>query len=138
MSFVEKSQKLVYNIEKMNIGGILMDRITQSMMEAFKADLSININDDSLLFEYFSNYCVVNNVYGLNDFDVEDITTGNSTQGIDGIAIWGKRGTPKSLGMCKQAPKSIQKQGKCIIILIEWRRKKQLTQRKHLNRWFGI
>lgn len=64
-----------------------MDRITQSMIEAFKEDLSVNIDDISLLFEYFSNYCVVNDVYGVNDFDVEDITTGKNTQGIDGIAI---------------------------------------------------
>ena len=40
-----------------------------------------------MLFEYFSNYCVVNNVYGINDFDVEEISTGKNTQGIDGIAI---------------------------------------------------
>lgn len=64
-----------------------MDRITQSMIEAFKEDLSINIDDIPLLFEYFSNYCVVNDVYGITDFDVEDITTGKNTQGIDGIAI---------------------------------------------------
>ena len=38
-------------------------------------------------FEYFSNYCVVNNIYGTNDFDLDEITTGESTQGIDGIAI---------------------------------------------------
>lgn len=64
-----------------------MDRITQSMMKAFKEDLSVNIDDITLLFEYFANYCVVNNVYGISDFDIEDVTTGKSTQGIDGIAI---------------------------------------------------
>lgn len=64
-----------------------MDRITQSMVDAFKHDLNLNFGDLALLFEYFSNYCVVNNVYGINDFDLDEITTGNSTQGIDGIAI---------------------------------------------------
>lgn len=87
MSNVEKSQIMVYNSCIYYIGGIRMDRITQSMIEAFKEDLSVNIDDISLLFEYFSNYCVVNDVYGINDFDVEDITTGTNTQGIDGIAI---------------------------------------------------
>ena len=87
MSNVEKSQIMVYNNRIYYIGGIRMDRITQSMIEAFKEDLSVNIDDISLLFEYFSNYCVVNDVYGINDFDVEDITTGKNTQGIDGIAI---------------------------------------------------
>lgn len=88
MSNVEKSQIRVYNNTTMYyIGGIRMDRITQSMIEAFKEDLSVNIDNISLLFEYFSNYCVVNDVYGMNDFDIEDITTGKNTQGIDGIAI---------------------------------------------------
>ena len=86
MKNVEKTRLMLYN-KRYNIGGAFVDRITQSMMDAFKADLNISIDDVSLLFEYFSNYCVVNNVYGLNDFDVEDITTGTATQGIDGIAI---------------------------------------------------
>lgn len=64
-----------------------MDRITQSMVESFKSNQSLNIDDNSELFEYFVNYCVVNNAYGSNDFDLEEITTGKATQGIDGIAI---------------------------------------------------
>ena len=64
-----------------------MDRITQSMLDAFQNDFSLSFNDSALLFEYFSNYCVVNNIYGTNDFDLDEITTGKSTQGIDGIAI---------------------------------------------------
>ena len=38
-------------------------------------------------FEYFVNDCVIYNEYGAADFDLDDITTGDSTQGIDGIAI---------------------------------------------------
>lgn len=64
-----------------------MDRITKSLMDSFKCNQSLGINDGTLLFEYFTNYCVVNNVYGTSDFDIEDITTGIATQGIDGIAI---------------------------------------------------
>ena len=52
--------------ETIIVGGIKMDRITQSMMEAFKTDLSVSENDPTLLFEHFVNYCIVNNVYGLN------------------------------------------------------------------------
>lgn len=73
--------------KKYSIGGKNMDRITQSMIDSFKSNQSLNIDDDSELFEYFVNYCVVNNVYGSNDFDLEEITTGKATQGIDGIAI---------------------------------------------------
>lgn len=64
-----------------------MDRITQSMVNSFKNSQSLNIEDASELFEYFVNYCVVNNIYGSNDFDLDEITTGKATQGIDGIAI---------------------------------------------------
>lgn len=85
---VEKSQLNGYNYNTLyTIGGIKMDRITQSMLDAFQNDFSLSFNDSALLFEYFSNYCVVNNIYGTNDFDLDDITTGRSTQGIDGIAI---------------------------------------------------
>nr|WP_319489358.1 AIPR family protein [uncultured Caproiciproducens sp.] len=64
-----------------------MDRITQSMVESFKNSQGITSNDIPSVFESFVNYCVVNNVYGTSDFDIEDITTGKATQGIDGIAI---------------------------------------------------
>ncbi|MCQ2471658.1 MAG: AIPR family protein [Clostridia bacterium] len=87
MNIIEKCQNMVYNQNAYYIGGARMDRITQSMVEAFKNDFSISINDECLLFENFSNYCIVNNVYGLNDFEIEDVTTGKNTQGIDGIAI---------------------------------------------------
>ena len=64
-----------------------MYRITQSMIDSFKNNPSLNMDDASELFEYFVNYCVVNNIYGSDDFDLEEITTGKATQGIDGIAI---------------------------------------------------
>lgn len=64
-----------------------MDRITQSMIDSFKNNQNLNMDDASELFEYFVNYCVVNNIYGSDDFDLEEITTGKATQGIDGIAI---------------------------------------------------
>lgn len=87
MKNLEKTHFMLYNKDVYNIGGVIMDRITQSMVDAFNNDLNIGILDTSTLFEYFSNYCVVNNVYGLSDFDLDDITTGSGTQGIDGIAI---------------------------------------------------
>ena len=64
-----------------------MDRITQSLVDSFKSSQGITSNDMPSVFESFVNYCVVNNIYGTNDFDIEDITTGTATQGIDGIAI---------------------------------------------------
>lgn len=84
-----EGRSVIYTMshKKYSIGGKNMDRITQSMIDSFKNNQSLNIDDDSELFEYFVNYCVVNNVYGSNDFDLEEITTGKATQGIDGIAI---------------------------------------------------
>lgn len=87
MSHVERRRMLSYNECKYTIGGIRMDRITQSMVESFSVSQDLGITDPSLLFEYFVNYCCVNSVYGLNNFDLEEITTGHGTQGIDGIAI---------------------------------------------------
>lgn len=69
------------------IGGRKMDRITQSMVDSFANSQNLGITDSTVLFEYFVNYCAVNNVYGSNNFDLEEITTGKATQGIDGIAI---------------------------------------------------
>ena len=68
-----------------------MDRITQSMVDSFANSQNLGITDSTVLFEYFVNYCAVNNVYGSNSFDLEEITTGKATQGIDGIAIVVKR-----------------------------------------------
>ena len=69
MNFVENQLILIHNRFVYNIGGIYMDRITQSMVDAFKKDFNITLSDPSLLFECFANYCVVNSVYGSNDFD---------------------------------------------------------------------
>lgn len=87
MENVEKCPFQLYNNNIYTIGGKNMDRITQSMLDAFKNNQNLDICDVALLFEYFSNYCVVNSVYGLNDLDLDNITTGTATQGIDGIAI---------------------------------------------------
>lgn len=87
MVYTKKTTKEYKKRDRYTIGEKRMDRITQSMVESFKNNQGLDVDDTSLLFEYFVNYCVVNSVYGVDDFDLEDITTGNKTQGIDGIAI---------------------------------------------------
>lgn len=57
------------------------------MVDAFKISTGISFSDETLEFEYFVNDCVTYNEYGTADFDLDEITTGPSTQGIDGIAI---------------------------------------------------
>ncbi|MBQ8977141.1 MAG: AIPR family protein [Succinivibrionaceae bacterium] len=63
------------------------DRITKSMVEEFLKSENRSFSDESKSFEHFSNYCVLNQIYGANDFELEDIETGDSTPGMDGIAI---------------------------------------------------
>ncbi len=87
MHDVEKKRMQSYNRCSYTIGGIRMDRITHSMVESFSTNQNLGISDPAILFEYFVNYCAVNNIYGLNNFDLEEVTTGQATQGIDGIAI---------------------------------------------------
>lgn len=51
---VEKSQLKRYNCNTLyTIGGMEMDRITQSMLDAFQNDFSFSFNDSAILFEYF-------------------------------------------------------------------------------------
>ena len=48
---VEKSQLKRYNCNTLyTIGGIKMDMITQSMLDAFQNDFSLSFNDSALLF----------------------------------------------------------------------------------------
>lgn len=64
-----------------------MDRITTSLLNEFNQSLGIEVKDQTLDFEYFVNYSIISDTYGTNDFDLMDITTGPSTQGMDGIGI---------------------------------------------------
>ena len=64
-----------------------MNRITKSMVDEFQENENRTFRDETAAFEQFSNYCVMNQIYGSNDFELEDIETGDSTQGMDGLAI---------------------------------------------------
>ena len=64
-----------------------MDRITENMVKAFSESEGLGDLKDTLKFEYFVNHCIIKSLYGIEDFDISDITTGKDTPGIDGIAI---------------------------------------------------
>lgn len=88
MSIEIKREKCYNNpIRCRNVGGIVVDRITNSLMNQFKSDFELNIPEDNKLFEYFSNYSVASNENGVDNLNIEDMMTGNSNPGIDGIAI---------------------------------------------------
>jgi len=62
-----------------------MDRITKNLLEDFLKQFEILNESESSNFEKFCNYSIIKNEFN-NDFDIEDISTGNN-QGIDGIGI---------------------------------------------------
>ncbi|RZJ98819.1 MAG: hypothetical protein EOO46_23985, partial [Flavobacterium sp.] len=64
-----------------------MDSITRSFLNDFVENKSISHLDYSKQFEYFVNFCVINKEYDSISFDEKLCSTGNSTQGIDGIGI---------------------------------------------------
>ena len=64
-----------------------MDRITESFLKEFVGLNELQSNNQSLQFECFVNHCIVAKEYGNTSFDLEDISTGEATQGVDGIAV---------------------------------------------------
>lgn len=63
-----------------------MDRITKNLLEDFLTQFEIKPESDSLDFEKFCNYFVLKNEFN-NEFEIEDVSTGKNSQGIDGLGI---------------------------------------------------
>lgn len=63
-----------------------MDKITKSYVDDFLKLNEIASEGEAKDFEKFVNYSIVTDQYNAT-FDINDISTGNSAQGIDGIAI---------------------------------------------------
>lgn len=64
-----------------------MDRITKGFLTEFSTSFGYNKQEESLQFEYFANYCALSYETGTVDIDIQEMSTGDSAQGIDGIAI---------------------------------------------------
>jgi AIPR protein len=64
-----------------------MDSITRNFLNDFVESKSYGHFEYSKQFEYFVNFCIINKEYDSISFDEKQITTGNSTQGLDGIGI---------------------------------------------------
>lgn len=64
-----------------------MDLITTGFLNDFIDRKGYSKLIESQKFEYFCNFCVINKEYDSISFDEKLISTGNSTQGIDGIGI---------------------------------------------------
>lgn len=64
-----------------------MDAITKSFLNEFIESKGYTSLISSEQFEMFTNFCIVNKEYDSVSFDEKEISTGKSTQGIDGIGI---------------------------------------------------
>ena len=64
-----------------------MDRITSNFLQTFSQQYGITGCPIEVQFEHFSNYCAIANESNTVDINLLDMCTGDSCQGIDGIAI---------------------------------------------------
>ncbi len=80
MSFLNKKE-----IKKE--GKKIMDSVTSKFLKEFKTKFEIVDYDEDMAFEYFANYCCINKENGNVDISLDDISTGNAANGIDGIGI---------------------------------------------------
>ena len=64
-----------------------MDRITGGFLKEFCISHGLEKQEESTQFEHFANYCALSNEAGVVEIDIQDMSTGDSAQGIDGIAI---------------------------------------------------
>lgn len=69
------------------IGGRKLDRITEGFVNEFINSNNLSMLDMPTRFEHFSNFCALSSEEGPVDIDIQDMHTGEATQGIDGIAI---------------------------------------------------
>lgn len=86
---IDRAVENCYNIKDNTtyVGGVLMDRITENFLKEFSKNFDFEKLDICGQFEYFADYCAIANETNTVDIDLQDMSTGDSTQGIDGIAI---------------------------------------------------
>ncbi|BFM05341.1 AIPR family protein [Halioxenophilus aromaticivorans] len=63
-----------------------MHRIVKSHLDSFTKSFGLEQLDESVQFEMFANYSILRSRIG-SDFDIEDVTTGEGDDGMDGVSI---------------------------------------------------
>jgi len=63
-----------------------MHRIVKSHLESFTKSFGLEQLDESVQFEMFANYSILRSRIG-SDFDIEDVTSGEGDDGMDGVSI---------------------------------------------------
>ena len=81
------SKYAIINPKDIYIGGIKMDRITKGFLDEFSISHGFSSLKEDLQFEHFANFCALSSEINDIDIDIQEMSTGDSAQGIDGIAI---------------------------------------------------
>ena len=81
------TKRVIIPPNKIIIGGVTLDRITQAFLDEFSISHNFTMYETSVQFEHFANFCALSAETGMVEIDIQDMHTGNATQGIDGIAI---------------------------------------------------
>ena len=86
---IENKIETVYNdrYSKLIVGGVPVDRITSNFLQSFSMQYGFSSQEIETQFEHFANYCAIANEANTVDINLLDMCTGNSCQGIDGVAI---------------------------------------------------
>lgn len=87
LNSVEKEKGFCYDNTILKIGGIVVDPITKKFLGEFCKSFELENLEESVVFEHFSNYCCANKENGIVDIKLNEMSTGQNAQGIDGIAI---------------------------------------------------
>lgn len=77
---IDRTVEICYNKKDTTyVGGVLMDRITQSFLQEFSTNFGFEKLDTSDQFEYFADYCAIANESNIVDIDLQDMNTGEAT-----------------------------------------------------------
>src|SRR5215469_7998512 len=63
-----------------------MHRIIQSHLSSYVASAGLAAEDEASQFEKFVNFSVLSNISS-GEFDIDEVSTGEGDDGIDGVAI---------------------------------------------------
>lgn len=79
----------MYDSKVFNVDGlysIIMDRITENLVEDYISNYELTIKDMDDKFELFCCYSIISREYG-DTFEIEQVWLGDDAVGIDGVAI---------------------------------------------------
>jgi hypothetical protein len=74
------------SVDRDNTAGIAMHRIIKAHLDSFVRSWSLEAEDEATQFEKFANHAVISARFSAS-YEIDDVTTGPSDDGSDGVAI---------------------------------------------------